>query len=247
MATHYRDRLITFVVAVNDSDELRHNLLASAVADNPKHQWLLVANHNNKRYRNMGQLYSEAIADAKHDLVFFIHQDVYLMPAWEAQMCASLQHLEATDPDWGVIGAVGAVPAPDGMHRTLVGHWRDPHQYHRSRNLPREVQSLDHLWIGLRKQQGLRFDPELPGFHCQGVDICLSARTRGFKCYVLDAFVWHKYRDANGRRILNYTDSPKIRRRETQSFHQEYTAAAEYIRRKWHHIIPFHSTSDSWC
>lgn len=246
MAARERDRPITFIVAVNDSDELEHNLLASAVVANPAHQWLLVDNHENKHYRNVGRLYSDAAEDAKHDLVFFLHQDIYLPSTWEAQMYASLGRLEATDPGWGVVGAVGAIPAQDRVHRTLVGHWRDPHQYRRSRDLPQEVQSLDEMWLGLRRDQGLSFDPDLPGFHCYGVDICLSARARGLRSYALDALVWHKYRDSNGKLILSAKESSKIRNRETAEFRDEYMAATEYIRGKWKEFLPFHGTSQSW-
>lgn len=246
MAAGKYDRPITFIVAVNDSGEMKHNLLESAVVENPVHQWLLVNNHENKHYHNVGQLYNDAARDAKHDLIFFLHQDVYLPSTWEAQLNTSLERLEVTDPDWGVVGAVGAIPAQDRIHRTLVGHWRDPHQYRRSRDLPQEVQSLDEMWLGLRRDQGLSFDPDLPGFHCYGVDICLSARARGLRCYALDTLVWHKHRNSNGNLIMSATDSRKIQNRETAQFRDEYMAATEYIRRKWKDFLPFHGTSHSW-
>ena len=237
---------ITFIVAVNDSRELKFNLLTSAVADSPIHQWLLVDNHGNARYRNISQLYCDAARDAKHDLMFFIHQDVYLPPTWERQMYASLRQLEVLDPEWGVVGAVGVVPTHNGREKTLVGHWRDPHQYRHSQDLPQEVQSLDEMWLGLRKRRSLSFDPRLPGFHCYGIDISLSAHARGLKSYALDAFVWHKHRDACGKHIFFADDSPKIRQRQTASFREEYRCATEYIRAKWQRFLPFHSTSYSW-
>jgi hypothetical protein len=240
---------ITFVVAVHDHDELRHNLLSSPVARSRSHEWLLVDNAGNRRYDSISRLYDEALEAARHDLVFFVHEDVLLPEGWEESLFASLLALEERDPAWGVVGAVGVLPPAPGsppQPKELRGHWCDPSGYYRLGPLPHEVQSLDEQWLGVRKERGVRFDPGLPGFHCYGIDLSLTARERGLKSYALDAFVWHKHRDARGRLIERRDQSPKIRRRWSDEFMAEFQPAADYVERKWKRHLPFQTTSWSW-
>ena len=240
---------ITFIVAVNDRNELEENLLASPVARSEQHQWLLVDNADNRRYGSIARLYHEASAGAKHDLVFYLHQDVFLPPGWEERLFLSLEELEREDPRWGVIGAVGAVAMgsqnPDGP-KELRGHWCDPHGYHRRGPLPAEVEALDEQWLGVRQSRGPAFDRDLPGFHCYGIDLSLTAREMGLRTYAIDAFVWHKYRDADGHLITRREDSPKIRQRWSESFMAEFNPSADFVDAKWRKYRPFQTTSWEW-
>src|SRR5947209_33046 len=65
---------ITFVSFVNDFSELKHNLLASAVAQSPGHEWIIIDNTENQRSSDICKLYVDAQNRAKNDLVFFFHQ-----------------------------------------------------------------------------------------------------------------------------------------------------------------------------
>jgi len=237
---------ITFIVAVNDPEELRVNLLSSPVARSREHQWLLVDNSANDRYQSIGKLYSEALKEAKNDLVYFVHQDVLLPEGWEERMFQSLHELEERDPRWGVLGAVGALPPKHGASKQLRGHWCDPSGYWCMGPLPSDVDSLDEQWLGVRKSRGISFDPDLPGFHCYGIDLSLTARERGLKSYAIDAFVWHKHRDPSGYLVSRREDSLKIRRRWSKGFMEEFQPSAEYVERKWKHMLPFQSTSWAW-
>ncbi|MGH9362196.1 MAG: sulfatase-like hydrolase/transferase, partial [Thermoanaerobaculia bacterium] len=117
---------ITFIVAVNDPRELDENLLASPAARSDRHQWILVDNRDNRKYRSVARLYAEALAGARHDLVFFVHQDLHLPWGWEEKLFESLADLESFDRRWGVIGAVGALPADLqalDVPKELRGHW----------------------------------------------------------------------------------------------------------------------------
>jgi arylsulfatase A-like enzyme len=237
---------VSFVVAVNDEDELRHNLLASPVARSPHHEWHLVENRGNCSFASISELYAETLERARNDLVFFVHQDVFLPHGWEERMFAALAALEEMDPSWGVIGAVGSLPYEAGKPKELRGHWCDPSGYYRLGPLPHEVEALDEQWLGIRKRSGVRFDPELPGFHCYGIDLSLSARELGRRSYALDAFVWHKYRDPRGYLVGSREESEKIRRRWGEEFMAEFQPAADYVQRKWKKYLPFQTTSWSW-
>lgn len=237
---------VTFIVAVNDRDELRHNILSSPVARSRGHEWIFVDNQGNARYASISRLYHEAARQARNDLVFFIHQDVLLPEGWEEQLFSQLLELERIDPRWGVLGAVGALPPVEGSPKQLRGHWCDPSGHYRLGPLPCEVQALDEQWLGFRKQRGLSFDPELPGFHCYGIDISLEARERGMKTYAIDDFVWHKHLDSSGHLVARREDSPKIRRRWSEEFMKEFLPSADYVERKWEKYLPFQTTSWNW-
>lgn len=236
---------ITFIVAVNDRRELEQNLIASPVARSPRHQWILVENEGNRRYRSMSRLYADACAAAHHDLVFFMHQDLYLPPGWDERLFEALWELERLDPRWGVLGAAGALAGPAGGTE-LRGHWCDPHGYFRRLPLPAEVDGLDEQWLGLRRSRGLALDPDLPSFHCLGIDLPLTARDAGMKSYAIDAFVWHKWRDRDGRLIARPADSPKIAARSNPAFVSDFAASTAYIDAKWSRYKPFHATSWRW-
>lgn len=239
---------VSFIVAVNDWKELEVNLLASPVAGSAKHEWILVDNTDNRAYESISALYHEATRKARHDLLFFFHQDVYLPHGWEENVARALRDLEARDPTWGVIGAVGIIPVQGNgiSHKPFRGHWCDPNGYFRLTPLPYEVEALDEQWLGFRRSRGVGFDPALPGFHCYGIDLSLAAREAGHKSYAIDAFVWHKYRDSEGRLITHHADSPKITNRSSDVFMATFTPSAEYVRKKWSQYLPFRTTSWTW-
>ncbi|MEM7230551.1 MAG: sulfatase-like hydrolase/transferase [Planctomycetota bacterium] len=237
---------ISFVVALNDHDEYLHNLAASPIARSPHHEWMLIENEDNSKYGSISELYADALSKAKHDLVFFVHQDLFLPHGWEERVFGALAELEAKDPNWGVIGGVGALAPMAGEKKQLRGHWCDPSGYHRMGTLPHEVQSLDEQWLGVRKRSGVDFDPDLPGFHCYGIDLSLAALERGLKSYAVDAFVWHKYKDSSGYLICERGDSSKIRERWGDAFMADFQPCADYVERKWKKYLPFQTTSWTW-
>jgi hypothetical protein len=239
---------ISFISVVNDFDEAEHNLLSSPVRSNPAHEWIIIDNIENKASDHICQLYCDATASAKNDLVFFFHQDVYLPNSWERKMYSSLYELENIDPRWGVLGAVGVVPY-EVSGRAPRGHWADLWSWKYKKCIgpfPAVVQSLDELWLGFRKSRGLSFDENMPGWHCYGVDICLAARALGLNNYAIKALAWHKYRDRNGNRLRKPAASDKIVNQSTVEFHEAVKLSKSYVREKWASYIPFRSTSMEW-
>jgi len=237
---------ITFIVAVNDMEETRNNFLVSPVAASPHHQFFVVDNTDNQKFDSISRLYAETYHEAEHDLVLFVHQDVFLPHGWEARFFAALRELEEIDPSWGVIGPVGARPVNPGKPKELRGHWCDPSGYHCVGPLPHEVESLDEQLLGVRKSAGIKFDAELPGFHCYGIDLSLAAREVGRKTYAIDCFAWHKFKDSNGYLVERRERSEKITRRWGEEFMGEFVPGAEYVERKWKKYLPFQTTSWTW-
>ncbi len=243
------DHRFTFVVVVNDFDELGRNLFASEVRGSDRCEWIVFDNTGNRLSEHICALYAQGLEAAKTDLVFFVHQDVFVPPEWESQVMTALAELEAIDPDWGVAGPVGVGLALDPKGRWNRGHWADPGsggQWRRIGPLPAEVQALDELCLGVRRSSGVGFDPKLPGFHCYGMDLSLTARAMGLRSWAIDAPLWHKRFDPQGNPVIGKAQSRKIVDRRTPEFQAAYERSKAFVREKWRRFLPFRSTSTAW-
>ena len=178
--------------------------------------------------------------------MLFVHQDLYLFDGWEGRFFSGLRELEDRDPDWGVVGPVGAMGVSPGEKKRLRGHWSDPSGYHLEGPLPHEVESLDEQLLGIRRRNDIDFDPALPGFHCYGIDLSLNAREQGRRSYALDCFAWHKFKDSEGRLVERRERSSKIKRRWGEEFMAEFGPSADYVEKKWQKYLPFQTTSWTW-
>lgn len=199
------------VVACNDRATLRSSLLRSPELEGAKQVVV------KEGYASAGLAYNAGLEDASSELLVFVHQDVYLPAGWFKAMDAAIEVLGSQDPNWGVLGVFGitkAGPAAGYLYSTglqgFVG---------RAFAQPTEVESLDEVALVLRRESGLRFDGNLPGFHLYGADICLEAERRGMASYAVPAFCIH---NSNGIAVL-----PRA-----------YLRAFLYMRRKWRKRLP---------
>jgi len=238
---------VSIVVVIDDRREFEMHAGESPLLTGGRHQWILIDNTGNRISPDICRIYAEAMAEADGRLVVFAHQDVFFPPGWEQDFARAIVMLERHNPNWGVLGSVGVpITATADSGWRPVGHWAGPAGYGRTEPLPTVVQSLDEQWLCLRKESGLEFDPRLPGFHCYGMDICLSAAARGMLCYAIDAFVWHKRRGPDGRLVMAAQECRKIARRQRPEFIAEVQPGYRYVGEKWRERIPFVSTSMAW-
>ncbi len=213
----------TLVSAVSDEQVLNGCLLASPTFRSASETIL------QKGYTSAAVAYNDALSRAKTDLVVFVHQDVYLPEGWIAAVQNAIRILSETDPDWGALGVWGPRPSGgcagyvyDGGWRRILGNTFEGGV---------EVESLDEVVLILRKSTGLCFDPQIPGFHMYGADICMEARHRHRKCYAISAFCLH---NTNQYRMLPW------------QFWRAYLA----MRRKWKDKLPITTTCTEitkWC
>jgi len=203
----------SLVVAVNDESVLQHTLMASP-AINARCQVI-----TKRGFASAGKAYNAGIEEARHDVVVFAHQDVYLPEDWTSNLECALAQLAVDDPNWGVLGVSGVVKGDleagrgycysTGLERILGEPFSNPIQ----------TQSLDELLLVVRRSSGLRFDENMPGFHLYGTDICLQADSRNMSSYIIPAFCIH---NSNGIRRL------------PPDFWRSYF----YMRKKWWRELP---------
>lgn len=136
--------------------------------------------------------------------VLCVHQDVMLPVGWFHRAAAQIIGAGGGDgPFWAdrpaadadadaaadlpaVIGTVGTTPSG-----RFVGSVLDPNGFCRWGRGPADVSSLDEHLILLDRASGLRFDPDVPGFHAYGTDLVLQARQAGRRAVAIDAPVVH--------------------------------------------------------
>lgn len=177
-------RQVTFVVAVNNREVLKNNLLASPCLRKPcRHQIIIQDGFN-----SAAKAYNDAIDRSQNDLMVFVHQDVILPEQFLNQLEDSLQYLEEKDPTWGVLGSYGETQTQGGRGRVYQS---GPGAIGTALECPAPVQTLDEIVLILRKSSQLRFDETLPHFHLYGTDICLRAEESSRRSYAIPAFCIH--------------------------------------------------------
>ena len=100
---------ISVVCAVNDREVLCKNLLLSPLLGNTEScEFIEVTGH-----LSAGTAYNEGIRRARHDILVFAHQDVFLPQSWQRRFEGALAYLESVDPKWGVLGCWGQTQSGD--------------------------------------------------------------------------------------------------------------------------------------
>lgn len=173
--------MLTFLTLVNDREQYARCKESLGPPAEDAREFVVV--EPNARGWNAAQGLNHGLDACKTDWVVCVHQDVLFGRGWISRMTALLPSLPASV---AVVGVVGT--RADGRFR---GHILDPNGHCYWGPLPAEVLVLDESVLVLRRASGLRFDEQVPGFHCYGADLCLQARAQGLKVMAVDAPVRH--------------------------------------------------------
>jgi SAM-dependent methyltransferase len=207
---------VTFVACVNDDDLLESNLLRSPCLDpGTPHELILM-----RRQTSAADGFNTALEKARHDLVVFVQQDLYLPRGWDGRLVDQVGAAEERFGPLGVAGVFGYTFGPEGKRN--LGRVLDRQTlYDLPAPLPATADGLDEIVLAVRRDTPLRFDPAL-GFHLYGADLCLASRRLGLPVAVLDAPCLHNS-------LFAYLPP---------SFH----AARERLLAKWPDVRPLHSS-----
>lgn len=207
---------LAVVTPVNDEQCLNENLAASPMLQGDSISLIVQRN-----YKSASAAYNDGLDSSDADIVIFAHQDVYFPRGWDKKLRSAIQALELRGETLGVLGVIGA-----NKNGNLVGGaWSNGLQWKIESEKfvsPAPVRTFDEIVLVLRKNGGLRFDDNLPGFHLYGTDIALSAIKAGLGAYVFDAPVIH---NSIWRKKLGLS----------------YVAAYRYMQRKWKDELPVHT------
>jgi len=222
-------RPISFI-CVKYSDEFQYNIATSECIHYDLNEFIVVDNQSDVFFNTLGQAINAGISQARNDLLVIVHEDVVLLPGWQAMFEKSLTDLEQHDSDWLVVGLVGW-----NENNKLRGHLSDPHAFYNTlgeKSFSR-VASIDEQVLVIRKSKGLFPDVDLPSIHNIGRDLVWSAAKKGGATYVVNAPPIHKYADAAGKLVLSVDDSIKIQNRKEFAYIHNKKCSDEYLQNKW--------------
>ncbi|MBL8753159.1 MAG: hypothetical protein JNK15_07645 [Planctomycetes bacterium] len=172
---------IAFLSLVNDRAQFADCQASLRAIAQPFPEWLMV--EPNQRGWNAAQGLNHGLDRLPAEWVVCVHQDVKFPADFWTRLQAGLAQLPAHAAVAGVVGCEAS-----GQYR---GHIVDPNGHCYWPALPAPVLTLDEVLLAVRKSSGLRFSPEVPGFHCYGADLCLQAAARGLGVYAIDAPLVH--------------------------------------------------------
>jgi hypothetical protein len=206
---------LAFIVASNNRQSLRDNLLQSGIFKDNLYPLII-----QEGFINISKAYNQAMLKTEADILIFLHQDVFLPDKWVPDLLRHLDMLESEN--WGVIGVAGA-GLRNNQH-LFLGHLLDRgNDLGSSDNLPARVDTLDELLLVIKNNKLLFFDEKIPGPHFYGADICLQANNRRMTCWAIDAFCHHN--------SIHGQDLPP-----------DFYISLEYMRLKWRNCLPFVTT-----
>lgn len=178
---------LTFVVCVNNEEQLNTNLLRSPCLRQPgPHQLIQV-----RGAANAGEALNSGIEQAQHEIVVLLHQDVYLPPGWTQRLIEQYRQAERQFGHLGILGVFGVVN--DAGQKREYGHIVDRHNLMLRTPLPARVDTIDEVLMVVPRNTPLRFEPAL-GWHLYGADFALQARARGLAVAAIDAPCFHHSR-----------------------------------------------------
>jgi len=173
---------MTFITMVNNENLYIQS--KKSLEKQRKHAFFdFIPVYSDKKGWNAAKSLNYGIEKSKTEWIVCVHQDVVFPLNWIDRISSCLS---SVSKQTAVIGLVGL-----GYNGSYFGHILDAHGHSKWGPMPAKVISIDEHLIILRKSSNLRFDESLPGFHCYGTDICLTAISGGFDAIVVDAPVVH--------------------------------------------------------
>jgi hypothetical protein len=204
---------VFIISAVNDDQLLAGNLLRS-----PDLMSGVATLIQERQHTSAGTAFNAGLKRSNEaHIVAFVHQDVYLPAGWLKRVEAEADRLEQRRESWGILGVFGR--RAGGWNAGCVWSSGLGSEIGAAVASPAPVVSLDEVAIVMRRDAGLRFDENLPGFHLYGTDIVQAALAAGHSAYVIDAPLVH-----NSRPV--------------ERLDSAFGAAYRYLQRKWRGRLP---------
>lgn len=190
---------LTIACVYNDVEVRLHcldrSLRAAEAAGSVDVQYLPVDNTGH-RFPSAGAALNHAARQARHDVVVFVHQDVFLHDLDRLARAADA----LADPAWGLLGSCGMTATGE-----LVGRLRDRViLIGAPASEPVEVQTLDEVLFMARREDLLEHplseDPLL-AWHAYAVEYALRMRALGRRVGAVDTAITHNSLTVNLARL----------------------------------------------
>lgn len=196
--------MISIVVVYNDKRALNEILLDGLANQTVKFELIELDNTEGK-YKSAAEALNYGGDKAKGKYIMFIHQDVELdSQSW----LENVEKILDDTPNLGVAGVAGMSERGSNQIKRRKGYVSLSGDIWGKRlSKIEEVQTLDECLLIVPKLvfRKIQFDEQtFKGWHCYGVDYCLSVRQLGLKAYVVPAFIYHRSLMINVEGLLKY-------------------------------------------
>jgi hypothetical protein len=177
---------MTFVACVNDDEQLDSNLLRSpCLGPGTPHQVILQRGQS-----SAAQGFNDGLSRAEHDLVVFVHQDMYLPRGWDTRFTRAWSEAAEKYSPLGAAGLYGLTYRDEGKPTPIGRVVSQERALDRPTPMPAPADGFDEILLAVPRDTRYRFDERL-GFHSYGADLCLSLRELGQFAVVLEAPAFH--------------------------------------------------------
>ncbi|MCG8510236.1 MAG: hypothetical protein MI741_13490 [Rhodospirillales bacterium] len=190
-----RERPVRYSICtlVNDADDygaMVESFRANGFRE-PECEFIYIDNRTENRFDAFAG-YNLFLATARGTYVILCHQDVLLLDHGIERLDALIAELDRDYPDWGLLGNAGA--DDDGRLAIRISDPFSPADIGETAwgPFPAEVGSLDENFIVARGAANIGVSRDITGFHLYGTDLCLHARARGYRAFVVDFLLRHK-------------------------------------------------------
>jgi hypothetical protein len=189
---------VSLVCVFNDPAVREQCLDRSVAGVGPDRIELVVVDNTDRRFPTAGAALNHGARLARHDVICFVHQDVYLHSTSRLLDVADM--LRDGADGWGLLGAAGV-----GSGGEVVGLLRDRVQLiGLSAVEPVEVDSLDEVLFLVKRELVLREplaeDPDL-AWHAYAVEYGVRLRELGLRVGAVDLAITHNSLTVNLARL----------------------------------------------
>lgn len=219
--------MFSIIVVFNDERALNEILLKSLSNQTTKFE--LTAIDNTKgQFKSAAEALNYGGKQANGKYIMFVHQDVDLgSNSWLENVEKALDDI----PDLGIAGVAGMSEKGKTNKERGRGYINDCGeiwQWSNAVQRPEQVQTLDECLLIVPKEifSKTQFDEKtFDGWHCYGVDYCLSVRQMGFKPYVVPAFIYHRSLRSNVKDLPKYQE--RLYNKAGKNYKRIYTTCGE--------------------
>lgn len=148
--------------------------------------------NNSRNQHSIFEAYNIGIQKSTAPFIAFLHDDIFFHSQdWGKKLIEIFK----TDPNLGLLGVAGS-----RIRSKVPAAWWENAEYHLVINIKQydgrsggsklqyngfrknleEVKTIDGVFMGLRKIEGVRFDETVPGFHNYDFNLCMEVLKRNF-------------------------------------------------------------------
>lgn len=174
--------ICTIITDDDQYQQMRNSFEKNGFTDNCEY---VIVDNRQQNNKDAYQAINWFMQTAKGEYILVVHQDIICQDK-KNELLNILAQLENKDPRWAVCGNAGCFG-----YKQCYFHLINAGKKKLSKDLPRQVNSLDENFLLIKSSRKPAVSTLLSGFHLYGTDLCLNALQEGHTAYVIPFLVEH--------------------------------------------------------